>query len=199
MSTDGFVPVATRPEGWLVDPLDATLERFWDGQRWTFHTRTRAVAGPAPAEPAQPSVPQQRVEPPGLRPDIEAAMHAAHGSLIGARKEIKLLADYLEPEETVLALCSAQGQGTGVLACTNTRLIFLFVGLVQRQIVEARWRDARAMRWYTDVHLFEVYNVARVTKKSVPILSVKVDNVDDVERVASAAIRASDAPRIEIA
>jgi hypothetical protein len=44
---------------------------------------------------------------------------------------IKEVGGYLGPEERVVALTGAHGEGLGVLACTNQRLLFFFVGLVR--------------------------------------------------------------------
>jgi hypothetical protein len=70
---------------------------------------------------------------PALRPDIAHAVSRVSGLLVGSMKEVNLLAGYLRPEERVLALTGAQGEGFGVLACTSQRLLFLFVGIVRKQ------------------------------------------------------------------
>jgi hypothetical protein len=43
------------------------------------------------------------------------------GLLVGSMKEVTLLAGCLRPEERVLALTGAQGEGFGALACTSQR------------------------------------------------------------------------------
>src|SRR4051794_22493340 len=110
-----------RPASWLPDPLDDTLVRYWDGHRWTFHTVVRST-GPQPQQAPPPTV--TAVSTP--RPDIAAALETTRGSLLGSMKEVNLLGDYLHPDEHVLALCGAHGEGSGVLACTDRRLVFLF-------------------------------------------------------------------------
>ena len=47
--------------------------------------------------------------------------------------------------EQVLALTGAQGEGQGVLACTNHRVLFLFVGLVRKQFLQVSWNQAKAV------------------------------------------------------
>jgi hypothetical protein len=42
------------PAGWLPDPRDEWVERYWDGQKWTGQTRVAASAKPE-ARRAQPA------------------------------------------------------------------------------------------------------------------------------------------------
>ncbi|WP_104481685.1 DUF2510 domain-containing protein [Actinokineospora auranticolor] len=167
-----------RPAGWFVDPMDGALLRYWDGHRWTFHTDVRPV--PEPAEPVAQEVPV-------LRPDVAAALGRVKGMLVGSMKEVRLPADYLQPEERVLALTGAMSDGTGVL-----RLLFLFVGLLRRQFLEVGWSEAREVCYHRDLGQFAVYTTKR-TKRAVPALSVK-----DAEAIANAAVAASAAPRLDV-
>ncbi|MCP2092587.1 MULTISPECIES: DUF2510 domain-containing protein [Actinosynnema] len=180
-----------RPAGWLPDPLDPALVRYWDGLRWTFHTAVARVERPtAPApEPVRPAV--------ALRPDIAQAVDRVRGLLVGARKEVNLLEEHLEPEERVLALTGALGEGTGVLVCTDRRLLFLFVGLLRRQFLQVRWNEAREVVYDRTTKVFAVYTVRR-TKRAVPALAVKVQARSDAEAVAHAAASAASAPRLDV-
>ena len=48
------------PGGWYPDPLDAALERYWDGWQWSRNTRVNEKAPPTPPSyPPQPYAPQQ--------------------------------------------------------------------------------------------------------------------------------------------
>ncbi|ACU36380.1 DUF2510 domain-containing protein [Actinosynnema mirum] len=180
-----------RPAGWLPDPLDPALVRYWDGLRWTFHTAVRRVEqAPPPPQPTPPPVV-------ALRPDIAQAADRVRGLLVGAKKEINLLEGHLEPEERVLALTGAVGEGTGVLVCTDRRLLFLFVGLLRRQFLQVRWNQAREVVYDRSTKLFAVYTVRR-TKRAVPALEVTVHGRADAEAVAHAAASAASAPRLDV-
>ncbi|MBP2477775.1 hypothetical protein JOF53_006647 [Crossiella equi] len=176
--------------GWHVDPLDERLLRYWDG-RWTFHTRDRPQAAPPP-EPA----PQAHTGP-VLRPDIAQAAQRVQGVLLGSRKELGLLAGHLEPEERVLALTGAVGEGTGVLACTNLRVLFLFEGLVRRQFVHVRWNDTKSVVYDRRQHTFAVH-VRTPARRTLPALSVHVYNLADAQALVHAAQTASAAPRLDV-
>lgn len=185
--------VPSRPPAWLPDPLDDALVRYWDGWHWTFHTAVRQAA--AQPEPEAASIAPERV--PELRPDIARAVSRVSGLLAGARKEIALLADYLRPEEEVLALSGAQGDGLGVLACTNQRLLFLFVGIVRRQLLEVSWNEAKAAIYNRSTKNLAVYTT-KPTKRAVPAMSVRVANVSDAAALVEAAEAASAAPRLDV-
>ncbi|MFC0107344.1 DUF2510 domain-containing protein [Kibdelosporangium aridum] len=183
----------TRPAAWLPDPLDDSLVRFWDGQRWTFHTAVKPVEAPrSPAQPLPEPKPQQ-----ALRPDVAAALDKVRGMLLGSMKEVNLLGDYLEPEERVLTLCGAHGEGRGVLACTNHRLIFLFVGLIRKQVLQVRWNDVKHVHYTASTRLFAVYN-RRPTRRVAPIFWVNVDSIEDAKAIADAAGEAAAAPRLDV-
>ena len=130
-----------RPAAWLPDPLDNALVGYWDGHRWTFHTAVRRTVVPVEARPRDQAPPAV----PALRPDVAQALERVRGALMGSMKEVNLLGGYLGPEERVLALTSAQGEGLGVLACTNQRLLFLFVGLFRKQLLQVNWNQAKGV------------------------------------------------------
>jgi len=182
-------PPPTRPAGWLRDPLDEALNRYWNGYRWTFHTAVRQVAVAAPAPPPQPA--------PALRPDVARALERVRGLLMGSMKEVNLLAGHLGPEERVLAISGASGEGQGVLACTNQRLLFLFVGLVRKQFLEVSWNQAKHVVYNQSTKRFAVYTT-RPTLRAVPALAVTVANLSDAEAVAHAAQAAAAAPRLDV-
>jgi hypothetical protein len=185
-------PPGVRPAAWLPDPLDDALVRYWDGQRWTFHTAVRQIAA-APSPPAAPPPPAQ----PALRPDIAAALDRVRGALVGSMKEINLLSGYLGPEERVLALTGAVGEGRGVLVCTNQRLLFLFVGLLSKQFLQVSWNQAKAVIYDRTSRRFLVY-VTKPTRRAVPVFDVRVGNLADAQAVAQAAQAASAAPRLDV-
>lgn len=193
-------PAATapvpRPASWLTDPLDDALLRYWDGHRWTFHTVERPTV-----TPLQPSARVGAVEPPspsaGLRPDIAAALERVRGDLFGSKKEVNLLAGYLRQDERVLALTTAIGAGAGVLACTDRRLLFLFVGLFRRQFLQVNWNDAKGIYYDQSTKAFAVYTTKR-TRRAVPAMMVRISNLEDAQTVGYAAQNAAAAPRLDI-
>ncbi|WP_229796438.1 DUF2510 domain-containing protein [Saccharothrix coeruleofusca] len=183
-----------RSAAWLTDPLDDALVRFWDGHHWTFQTAVRRVEPPAEAvQPVQ--APSQPV--PTLRLDVAQALERVRGLLVGSMKEVNLLGDHLRPEEQVLALTAAQGEGWGVLACTNHRLLFLFVGLVRKQFLQVDWNQTRGITYDRSTKTFAVYTT-KPTKRAVPAMAVRVPNLTDAQAVAQAAQAASAAPRLDV-
>jgi Protein of unknown function (DUF2510) len=188
--TQPWSPV--RPAGWLLDPLDDGLLRYWDGRRWTFHTVNRPVQ-----QPVTPVVDEPNAATPVLRPDLAAAVDRVRGLLIGSMKEVHLLGEYLGSEERVLALTGAQGEGRGVLACTDRRLLFLFVGVLRKQFLQVDWNQAKAVIFDRGTSTFSVYTT-KPTKRAVPAFSVRVANLNDAQAVAHAAQEASAAPRLDI-
>jgi hypothetical protein len=189
-------PVPVRPANWFPDPLDDSLLRYWDGYRWSFHTTERPPAAPA-APVAFPPQEDAAGSDAGLRADISAAMHRSRGSLLGSMKEIRMLSDHLYPEETVLALAGAAGEGIGVLACTDRRLLFLFAGIIRRQHLEVDWNNAKELYYERSTGNFSVYTKKR-TKRAIPIMSVRVPNVHDATAIAQAVEAASAAPRLDV-
>jgi len=181
-----------RPAAWLTDPLDDSLVRYWDGSRWTFHTAVRQVAAPV-VEAVAP----QPVQQPALRPDVQVALDRVRGVLVGSMKEVNLLAGYLGAEERVLALTGAQGEGRGVLVCTNQRLLFLFVGVVNKQFLQVSWNQAKAVVYDRTGRMFCVYTT-KPSRRAVPALAVRVGNLADAQVVAHAAQTASAAPRLDV-
>jgi hypothetical protein len=187
-------PTPMRPPGWLPDPLDDGLLRYWDGPRWTFNTTFRPSPSPAPAQPQQPP---PSPAPPALRPDISVALQRVRGGLAGSMKEVLQLGNHLNPEEHVLALTGAQGDGLGVLACTNHRLLFLFAGLIRHQFLQVNWNQTKAIIYNRTTKTFAVYTT-KPTKRAVPALAVRVANLTDAQTVAEAARTAAAAPRLDI-
>lgn len=184
----------TRPASWLPDPLDDALLRYWDGRRWTFHTAQRPSPEPTRDTPRGISAPAPE---PALRSDIAAALERVRGSLLGSMKEVNLLESFLQPEETVLVLTGALGEGQGVLVCTNRRLIFLFVGVIRRQVLQVYWNRARHVIYDQSTKKFAVYTT-KPTRHAIPALAVRVYNLSDAQAIAHAAQTASAAPRLDI-
>ncbi|GAB3872703.1 hypothetical protein ACFQ1S_08705 [Kibdelosporangium lantanae] len=112
-------------------------------------------------------------------------------------KEVNLLGDYLQSEEHVLALCAAQGEGSGVLVCTNRRLVFLFVGLIRKQLLEVNWNQARNVVYNRPTRTFAVYTT-KITRRAVPAMAIRVNNLADAQAIANAAQAASAAPRLDV-
>ena len=210
-------PATPPPAAWYPDPLNQQLRRYFDGTRWTYWTAdpTRqpdqsAAASSAPVDGPFDSPAVGLIGDPvpvgagpagaggqgALREDIANARAEAQ-ALVGAGKEIRLLEQYLRPEERVVALSAAQGSGMGVLACTNQRLPFVFVGIVNRQFFEIDWNQARNVVYDVRTKVFAVYT-GKVTKRAVPAFSVRVPARPDAERISRAAVAASAAPRLDI-
>ncbi len=202
-------PANPPPAAWYPDPLNQQLRRYFDGTRWTYwtadptrHPAQSAGAGPAPVDGPVEAPAPVGAGPAGaggqgaLREDIAKARAEAQ-ALVGAGKEIRLLEQYLRPEERVVALSAAQGSGMGVLACTNQRLLFVFVGIVNRQFFEIDWNQARNVVYDVRTKVFAVYT-GKVTKRAVPAFSVRVPARTDAERISQAAVAASAAPRLDI-
>lgn len=186
-----------RPPGWLPDPLDDALARYWDGRHWTFRTAVRRAAAPAPAQVR----PTEQLSPPpvtpALRPDVARALERVRGAPVGSMKEVNLLGGYLGPEEQILALTGAQGEGMGVLACTNHRVLFLFVGILRKQFLQVNWNQAKAVIYTQSTKVFAVYTT-KPTKRATPAMVVRVANLTDAQALAQAAQVASTAPRLDV-
>lgn len=185
----------TRPPAWFPDPMDDNLIRYWDGQRWTFHTAFRRNT--PPGEIRRPEQVASTPPQPALREDIALAVQRVQGLLIGSMKEVNLLAGHLGPEERVLALSPAVGEGAGVLACTNHRLLFLFVGVLRRQFLQVDWNQTKGVVYDQSTKIFAVYTT-KPTKRALPAMAVRVNNLTDAQSLAHAARAASAAPRLDI-
>jgi len=183
-----------RPASWLPDPLDDALVRYWDGRHWTFHTDVRRAAAPVETRPRDQAPPPVV---PMLRPDVAQALDRVRGALVGSMKEVNLLGGYLGAEERVVALTGAHGEGLGVLACTNQRLLFLFVGLVRKQFLQVNWNQAKGVVYDRSTKVFAVYTT-KPTKRAVPAMAVRVGNLADAQALAQAAQSASAAPRLDV-
>jgi hypothetical protein len=132
-----------------------------------------------------------------LRPDVAQALDRVRGALVGSMKEVNLLGGHLGAEERVLALTGAFGEGHGVLACTDQRLLFLFVGLVRKQFLQVNWNQAKGVVYDRSTKVFAVYTT-KVTKRAVPAMTVRVANLADAQALAHAAQSASAAPRLDV-
>lgn len=112
-------------------------------------------------------------------------------------KEVNVLGGHLRLEERVPALTGAGGDGTGVLARTNQRLLFLFGGLLRRQFLEVDWNRAKAVTYDQSTRIFAVHTT-KPTRRAVPAMAVRVGNLVDAQVVARAAGASSAAPRLDV-
>ena len=135
--------------------------------------------------------------PVSLRSDIAAAQDRVREGLAGAEQEIRELERHLRPEETVLALTPATHQGLGLLGCTNQRLLFLFSGLIRRQLLQVDWDTTRALVYDRPSRELSAYRTDR-DPRAAPALTVRVASLDDATALGRAALRASPAPRLEV-
>lgn len=87
------------------------------------------------------------------RDDIAAAA-ARMGSSIGARKELAGLEERLRPGEQVSALVAGRhGPGNGVLVLTDSRVLFVFEGLIREAEVVLPITEVTGVGWSTAVNL----------------------------------------------
>ncbi|WP_428961729.1 hypothetical protein [Micromonospora fluostatini] len=87
------------------------------------------------------------------RDDITAAV-GRMGSSIGARSELRELESKLTADERVLALVAGRhGPGNGLLTLTDSRVFFLFDGLIRDALVEAPLSDVASVGWESGLNL----------------------------------------------
>lgn len=199
--TQPFAPTAVMP-GWYRDPLNPRLVRYWDSTGWTYWTHELDTSSvPSPADPPG----QEPEAEPELRADIAAAA-ARLGKLgtLGAGKELRHLESHLHPGEEVVEIGVGQALdgsgkvtgGIGVLACTNQRAIFLFVGLLNKTLQEAAWQHVTALGCDPrgrDIHLFE----GRITKRSTPTIHVRISDKTAAATLLRAGQQQLDQPRLD--
>ncbi|KDO12831.1 hypothetical protein DV26_00120 [Amycolatopsis mediterranei] len=77
------------------------------------------------------------------------------------------------------------------------RLLFLFVGIVRKQVLEVDWNQAKAAIYNRATKYLAVYTT-RPTKRAIPAVAVRVANVADAHAIVAAAEAASAAPRLDI-
>jgi hypothetical protein len=88
-----------------------------------------------------------------LRADISQAADRM-GSPIGAKRELQELANHLAPGEQVIALVAgSHGPGNGLLVLTDSRVLFLFEGLIRKAFLDIKIPDITAVQWETAVNL----------------------------------------------
>ena len=51
VGADGYLFIMSTPAGWYSDPSNTSLQRYWDGERWTEHTHAAPAAAPAQQQP----------------------------------------------------------------------------------------------------------------------------------------------------
>lgn len=82
-----------------------------------------------------------------VRPDIDAAA-AQLNSTLGSKREINHLPEVLWEGETVEMLATGvYGKGNGLLAMTNTRLIFLKHGMMTQQVEDFPYGKISSVQW----------------------------------------------------
>lgn len=82
-----------------------------------------------------------------VRPDIDAAA-AQLNSTLGSKREINHLPEVLWEGETVEMLATGvYGKGNGLLAMTNTRLIFLKHGVMSQQVEDFPYGKVSSVQW----------------------------------------------------
>jgi hypothetical protein len=82
-----------------------------------------------------------------LRPDIAAAQ-ARMQSKIGAKREIRRLIEYLWEGERVDYLASGQyGPGTGIVALTDRRLLFVKDGMMSKSTEDFPLEKIASVQW----------------------------------------------------
>jgi hypothetical protein len=91
-----------------------------------------------------------------LRADIAAAMNKM-GSKVGAKRELKKLPDYLWEGETVERLSSGYyGGGTGLIAQTNQRLLFVKDGIMSRTTEDFPYSKISSIQWSSGMMMGKV-------------------------------------------
>jgi len=130
----GWVP----PEGWKPDPAWGDAPEGWPF--WVDDATVVSDAQPPEPIPAVTQSPDGSAAPPEdatpLRPDIEGAIERM-GRTLGIRRELRRLADKLDPGETVIELARVERAGHGcLLAVSNQRLLFLHEGMVRNSVEE---------------------------------------------------------------
>lgn len=90
--------MAYPPPGWYDDPAGNTaLERYWDGNQWTEHTRETASAAPPPPAPAAPAPAPAAVAPAPVAPAPgPGAAPSSMGGVGGIRTELLSDSQYAE-------------------------------------------------------------------------------------------------------
>jgi hypothetical protein len=93
------------PEAWYVDPLNPLRWRYWDGSRWTEHTRD--------SEPS-PAIDRRAVPTPASGEHLGDGLPGRHASRSGARPTF-----LLNPVTWLLALLIAATAGAGWASSRN--------------------------------------------------------------------------------
>jgi hypothetical protein len=119
------------------------------------------------------------------------------GNGIGSGKEIRLLTEKLRGEEHVLAIAGATGEGIGVLACTDQRLLFLFQGIIRSQWVEFNWNQIKGLAYDQRSKQFAVFTT-KITKRAKPAAQFTNVHPHDADQVSLAVQHAAAAPRLEM-
>lgn len=109
-----------------------------------------------------------------LRPDVAAAKARMRGS-IGGGREIKRLTEHLWPDETVeLMAVGNYGRGTGLLALTNRRLLFILDGMLAKTSEDFPLDKISSIQWASGLALGTITVFASGNKAE--IKNVNKDN-----------------------
>ncbi|WP_345377145.1 PH domain-containing protein [Frondihabitans cladoniiphilus] len=113
-----------------------------------------------------------------LRADIQAAANLA-GSTFGGKREIKKLESHLWEGEVVVQLATGTyGSGTGIIALTDRRLLFLKDGIMQQVSEDFPFEKISSIQWNSGLVLgkitvfvsgnkAEITNVTKQTGKAI--------------------------------
>lgn len=123
-----------------------------------------------------------RAEQSGLRPDIHEARERMFGK-IGVSRELKNLESHLWGAETVSMMCAGQyGRGQGLLVLTNTRLLFVFHGIMGQTTEDFPLDKISSIQWSAGVVMGTITIFASGNKAEISNV-VKADGKAIVDRV----------------
>lgn len=109
----------------------------WDGQRWWRWNGQQWAAAQSEPESAKTYG----------RADVDSAA-ARMGWKLGAKRELRKLAEHLSVGETLTHVASGNyGGGVGVLALTDRRLVFLRDGWVRKTVEDFPLTAVTSVRW----------------------------------------------------
>lgn len=145
---------------------DGTRWLRWNGNEWTdAETGASLVTPAAPtaqhveaaSKYADPPSPTPDVEPKTYgRPDVDAAAERM-GYKLGSKREVKKLIEHLWDAEQVEFLASGTyGGGSGLLALTNSRLIFLRDGWTSKVVEDFPLDKISSVQWKSGMLLGSV-------------------------------------------
>jgi hypothetical protein len=136
------------------------------------------------------------------RPDILEAI-AAMGSRFGAKRELKHLESYLQPEERVRKIASGTfNTELGIVVLTDSRLVFIFHGLTHQVVEEFPLPTITAVSTKTglsggDLHVFTSATQAEISGMlSDDVRELVTELRTDIARLRSPQPAAAPAPAV---